>query len=850
MQSMHKDMNDLRHEMKLLLREIQDLRRMIEECELCALKDKPDHCASNPCFPGVQCQSLDDTYRCGPCPPGFTGDGRSCQPDYCNPNPCHPGVACQSAHDGPRCGPCPQGTTGDGRECRRDLCQPNPCFPGVDCRQHGDAYTCGPCPSGYSGDGKHCNRMTTCADRPCFEGVQCFDTSDGFRCGSCPEGYTGNGTHCDDIDECQQAHPCHSTTQCHNRRPGYHCTACPAGYQGGAVNGQGLNDARRPQQCDDIDECRINNGGCVPHSQCLNSDGSFRCGHCNPGYVGDQSSGCRKAEGLCPDGVTLCDKNAHCVQRRGQPGYGCECKVGFAGDGKMCGRDSDLDGFPDNALPCNELHCRQDNCPVVPNSGQEDADLDGMGDQCDPDPDNDGILSSENGVDNCPLRSNPGQENSEAEGSDKYGDACDNCPYVANPSQTDTDGDGMGDECDPDADNDGVLNKADNCPLVVNTDQLDADKDGLGDACDNCPSVPNPDQKDKDKDRVGDVCDTNDDRDRDGIQDSIDNCPTFPNSDQLDTDADGKGDPCDDDKDGDAVLNPQDNCPLVSNPGQQDYDGDGKGDACDEDWDGDGVVDRFDVCPDNKKIYKTDFRTYQTIALDPEGESQVDPLWIILNEGAEIYQTLNSDPGLAVGFDAFSGVDFGGTFFVNTNIDDDYAGFVFSFQDNSHFYAVMWKKAKQAYWHETPFPAAAEPGIQLKLVNSQTGPGQMLRNALWHTGNTTNEVVLLWKDPRNIGWKEKTAYRWELVHRPRMDLIRVRFFEGTEMVADSGNIYDSTLRGGRLGVYCFSQESVIWSDLIYRCNENMPSFSGLNIPFKTSDNSSLNISFDNQIPIQ
>lgn len=38
------------------------------------------------------------------------------------------------------------------------------------------------------------------------------------------------------------------------------------------------------------------------------------------------------------------------------------------------------------------------------------------------------------------------------------------------------------------------------------------------------------------------------------------------------------------------------------------------------------------------------------------------------------------------------------------------------------------------------------------------------------------------------------------------------------MVADSGNIYDSTLRGGRLGVFCFSQEMIIWSDLVYRCN--------------------------------
>ena len=202
---------------------------------------------------------------------------------------------------------------------------------------------------------------------------------------------------------------------------------------------------------------------------------------------------------------------------------------------------------------------------------------------------------------------------------------------------------------------------------------------------------------------------------------------------------------------------------------------DGKGDACDDDWDGDGVLDRFDVCPDNKKIYKTDFRTYQTIALDPEGESQIDPLWIILNEGADIYQTLNSDPGLAVGYDAFTGVDFGGTFFVNTNIDDDYAGFVFAFQDSAHFYTVMWKKAAQKYWSTTPFEASAEPGIQLKLVSSKTGPGQMMRNALWHTGNTTDEVYLLWKDPRNLGWKEKTAYRWELVHRPRLGLIRYTY---------------------------------------------------------------------------
>lgn len=47
---------------------------------------------------------------------------------------------------------------------------------------------------------------------------------------------------------------------------------------------------------------------------------------------------------------------------------------------------------------------------------------------------------------------------------------------------------------------------------------------------------------------------------------------------------------------------------------------------------------------------------------------------------------------------------------------------------------------------------------------------------------------------------------------------RLRIFEGESMVADSGNIFDSKLKGGRLGVFCFSQEAIIWSDLVYRCN--------------------------------
>ena len=53
----------------------------------------------------------------------------------------------------------------------------------------------------------------------------------------------------------------------------------------------------------------------------------------------------------------------------------------------------------------------------------------------------------------------------------------------------------------------------------------------------------------------------------------------------------------------------------------------------------------------------------------------------------------------------------------------------------------MWKRSTQTFWEYTPFVATGEPGIKIKLVNSSTGPGEMFRNALWHSGHTTDEVI-------------------------------------------------------------------------------------------------------------
>ena len=88
------------------------------------------------------------------------------------------------------------------------------------------------------------------------------------------------------------------------------------------------------------------------------------------------------------------------------------------------------------------------------------------------------------------------------------------------------------------------------------------------------------------------------------------------------------------------------------------------------------------------------------------------------------------------------------------------------------------------------------------------------------------------------GWKEGHSYRFNLLHRPKLGLIRLKLWEGEALVADSGNLVDDgadSLRGGRLGVYCDSQEAIIWSALSYSCSDKLPPDLATTIPELRAD---------------
>eukprot|EP00794_Sanderia_malayensis_P020653 gene20653-22694_t len=280
---------------------------------------------------------------------------------------------------------CLTGYTGAFCQNRISYCEEDPCFEGVNCTENFANLTadCAPCPEGYIGDGRKCYDLNECVTNVSLCNQLCTNFLGGYNC-SCYSGFElSNATYCGDIDECSRnQHSCHNFANCTNIPGSYNCT-CNKGFTGNgtfcsdfdecamsaptnvnrsaathlaaiiahvlkAICRTGFNETNN--YCLDVDECHLTNADCNVDAFCNNTIGSYGC-FCKPGFSGDGKINCADISECAL--LDACHANATCFNQNGN--YSCRCINGYTGNGTVCTNINECDSNPCHAnATCND----------------------------------------------------------------------------------------------------------------------------------------------------------------------------------------------------------------------------------------------------------------------------------------------------------------------------------------------------------------------------------------------------------------------------------------------------------------------------------------------------------------
>lgn len=184
------------------------------------------NCSNDSCFHGVRCIQLENTIACGPCPTGYTGDGKNCKDiDHCINATCKNGGSCVDGLRNYSC-ICSAGFMGDQCETDIDDCLNHTCANGGLCVDGVNGYSCN-CSTGYTGE-RCLTDIDDCVNHTCGNGGSCVDAVNSYSC-NCSVGYTGERC-LTDIDDCVN-HTCANGGLCVDGVNSYSCN-CSAGYTG------------------------------------------------------------------------------------------------------------------------------------------------------------------------------------------------------------------------------------------------------------------------------------------------------------------------------------------------------------------------------------------------------------------------------------------------------------------------------------------------------------------------------------------------------------------------------------------------------------------------------------------